>query len=68
MSDVIKAMIAGTALGAFSGFAFSALVPVETWLFAGEWIVAGAMIGGICGLIWGDDFLDWVKAYWRLMP
>lgn len=65
MGDVVKGLLLGLLLGASGGFGLGLWLPLL--LFPGDFLVAGALVGGVCGYIWGDDFFDWVKDYWHLL-
>jgi hypothetical protein len=66
MGEVVKGLLLGALLGTGGGFGLS-----WWWsplLFPGDFVVAGAVVGGVCGFIWGDDFFDWIRDYWHLLP
>lgn len=62
--DGIKGLIIGAVLGALVGLGVCVWLITETLLFPGDTMVAGALICGVCGYVWGDDFFDWLKDNW----
>lgn len=68
MGDAIKGMIVGAFLGAITGLGLGVWLLAETLFFPGDTMLAGAIVCGTCGYLWGDDFFDFVKDYWHLLP
>lgn len=64
MIDGIKGLFVGALLGAVAGLSVCVWLLTETLLFPGDTILLGAIIGTVCGYLWGDDFFDWVKDNW----
>lgn len=69
MRDGIKGLIVGMLLGGLAGFGISRWMP-QPFFFEGDLAVAGALFLGLCGYIWEDDLLDYLKEnwFWRLIP
>ena len=65
MGDAIKGLIVGTFLGGIAGLGMCIWLFTENILFPGDTMVAGALICGTCGYIWGDEFFEWLKENWR---
>lgn len=64
MRDAIKGTLAGGFLGALAGLGVCMWLIPGTLLFVGDTIVIGALVGGVAGFVWGDDFFDWLKQNW----
>lgn len=64
MANAVKGLIVGAFLGGLAGLGACVwLIPV-TLFFPGDTILAGAIICGACGYIWGDSFFDWLSEHW----
>ena len=60
-------VILGALFGASIGLGICMYVLPFTILFQGDTIVAGALICGIAGLIYGEPFIDWLlENFWSL--
>ncbi len=65
MSDNIKGLLVGAAFGALVGLGLRTFVINDALLFPGDTVVIGAVIFGIAGALWGDDFLEWLRNSWH---
>ncbi len=61
----IRGLIVGSVLGALAGLGICTWLLAETLLFPGDTMVAGALICGAAGYIWGDEFFEWLKDHWH---
>lgn len=64
MGNAIKGLIWGAFLGALSGLGVCIWLISGTLLFPGDTMVAGALICGAFGYIYGDSFFEWLKSNW----
>jgi hypothetical protein len=65
MGNAIKGLIWGVFLGGLAGLGVCIWLISETLLFPGDTMVAGALICGTCGYIYGDSFFEWLKDNWN---
>jgi hypothetical protein len=59
--DDVRNLIGGTLAGACLGLTTHLWLVLDDWLFPGGTVAIDAALGGIAGVIWGDDFLDWFR-------
>ncbi len=64
MRDAVKGLILGAFLGGIAGLGACIWLITETLIFPGDTMVAGALICGVCGFVWGDEFFEWVRDHW----
>ena len=64
MNDAIKGALLGGFLGALAGLGTCIWIIPSTWLFPGDTILIGAVVFGVCELLFGDQFFDLVRDHW----
>ncbi len=65
MTDAIKGVAVGTLIGGVAGLGVCIWIIPETSLFPGDTILAGAVICGVLGQIYGDSFFTWLGENWH---
>ena len=61
----LRGLIFGAVLGALAGLGVCVWLLAETLFFPGDTMVAGALICGVAGYIWGDEFFEWLDNHWH---
>jgi hypothetical protein len=64
MSDAIKGAVVGLFLGATGGLGVCMWILEEPLFFTGDTMLIGGVLGTVAGVIWGEDFFEFVKEYW----
>ena len=64
MGDAIKGALFGMLLGAGAGLGVCIWLIAEPIFFPGDTLLIGGGSGAVAGVIWGEDFFDFVKDYW----
>lgn len=64
MSDAVKGLLLGLFLGATGGLGVCMYILEEPFFFTGDTMLIGGVLGAVAGLIWGDDFFDFVRDHW----
>ena len=64
IEDRIAAAVVGALFGSLIGLGICWGLIAEDLLFVGDTIVAGALICGTLGFIFGDRFVDWLRENW----
>ncbi len=59
----MKGLLIGAVLGAFSGLTGGVWF-FESWFYVGVSTLVGALICGVAGFLWGDEFFEWLKDWW----
>ncbi len=64
-SHAVQGAIFGGAIGAFAGLGMCMWILPDDWnLFPGDTILAGAIVCGVLGLIYGEAFIEWLQKNW----
>jgi hypothetical protein len=64
MSDAVKGTFVGMFLGATGGLGVCTWILEEPLFFTGDTMLIGGVLGTVAGVIWGEDFFEFVKEYW----
>jgi hypothetical protein len=62
-----KGLLYGGLMGGMMGLGVCMYLIEGTWLFPGDTIAIGALVCGILGFLFGEVFIDWLKANWWRM-
>jgi ABC-type nitrate/sulfonate/bicarbonate transport system permease component len=65
LGHAIAGMIWGIFIGGGIGLGVCTLILDQTLFFTGDTVLFGAIICGLCGLIFGDRFLLWIEDQWE---
>jgi len=64
-SSALKSALIGGGIGGLAGLgACMWLIPEEWTFFAGDTILAGSVVCGLLGLIYGESFTNWLADHW----
>jgi hypothetical protein len=64
MSDAVKGAFYGVLIGATGGLGVCMWILEEPLFFTGDTMLIGGVLGAVAGMIWGDDFFDFISDFW----
>jgi len=64
LRDGMTGAFGGAVIGGLGGLGVCTWIIDETILFPGDTIVAGSLICGALGFVFGEPFLDTLREYW----
>ncbi len=63
-NEGLKGLLFGGLIGGLAGLGVCVWLISGTLLFPGDTILAGALICGVLGFLYGEVFLDWLRNNW----
>ncbi len=63
-NEGLKGLLVGGLLGGLAGLGVCMWLINGTLLFPGDTILAGALICGVLGFLYGEVFFVWLKSNW----
>lgn len=63
-TNTLTGAFLGALVGSGLGLGACILIFEETLLFAGDTLLLGALICGVLGFVYGDEFIEWLKENW----
>ncbi len=63
-ANVVTGVLLGVVVGGGLGLGACMFIFEETLLFPGDTVLAGALVCGTLGYIFGEEFIEWLKEHW----
>jgi ABC-type proline/glycine betaine transport system permease subunit len=64
LANLIAGTLIGGLIGGGMGLGACMFIFEGTLLFPGDTVLAGALICGLLGLVFGEGFIEWLKENW----